>query len=517
MKCQFKKEKMRQQKPLLKFAGSYRDVFRSQVTESSETSIGLDNYVASVLNAFKRLEAMEDREKCSGEMLSILQGLVKDCCSIKLGMAKIINRLDDSSNLRVIVKVARYQEVTNFLVRAARRFSPFRHVQVLPVTLIPSPLGQADMDMFTSDIIQEWQMLPPRDSPLRRISSASLSTVTDFLHNTQRDSFPVHAEIQLLVYHELHPSSLPPRMICASKLACFLCHLFFHVHGKYLVPGTHGRLYEKWALPKAIEQLQQPSLEYMRVTLDGVVRDIENRLVQLLETHQKPRHMPYESLPGSSLVLAPTSVVSPSVTTDGLLPGQNRRNELTTADDQQAQSTAASVVSSSHSKDAGDSLSERTLAAYPQEDQSSRKQGSASASEPWHPGAESTAVEAQLAKTKLTELSPYFEWTTKNMSLLFAHPTPFARDGKSLSTTGSYESPESLDLTISSPSLVSQTIVAGEQVVDLASIKVGEEKTVCLAKEAWNGRVLVQYKGEALLFSLSPSKERLKEKPPKHC
>jgi hypothetical protein len=43
----------------------------------------------------------------------------------------------------------------------------------------------------------------------------------------------VHAEIQLLFFHEVHPSRRRPRFICSSKSACYLCNLFFSLHGGF--------------------------------------------------------------------------------------------------------------------------------------------------------------------------------------------------------------------------------------------------------------------------------------------
>jgi hypothetical protein len=65
----------------------------------------------------------------------------------------------------------------------------------------------------------------------------------------QETSEKVHAEIQLLFYYELYPNIPRPRVICSSKSACYLCNLFFLLHGGFNVPRTHGRLYEKWTLP----------------------------------------------------------------------------------------------------------------------------------------------------------------------------------------------------------------------------------------------------------------------------
>ena len=53
----------------------------------------------------------------------------------------------------------------------------------------------------------------------------------------------------LLFLYELNPGRLRPRVICSSKSACYLCSLFFKLHGRFYVLRTHGRLYHKWTLP----------------------------------------------------------------------------------------------------------------------------------------------------------------------------------------------------------------------------------------------------------------------------
>jgi len=63
----------------------------------------------------------------------------------------------------------------------------------------------------------------------------------------------IHAEVQLLIFYELNPRIRRPRVICASKSACYLCHLFIKTHGKFQVPRTHGRFYDRWMLPAWID------------------------------------------------------------------------------------------------------------------------------------------------------------------------------------------------------------------------------------------------------------------------
>ncbi|KAK8039835.1 hypothetical protein PG993_008246 [Apiospora rasikravindrae] len=59
----------------------------------------------------------------------------------------------------------------------------------------------------------------------------------------------VHAEIQLLFHCEQENFKFPPRVVCSSKDACFLCNTFILMHGKMHTPRSHGKLYPGWRLP----------------------------------------------------------------------------------------------------------------------------------------------------------------------------------------------------------------------------------------------------------------------------
>jgi len=99
---------------------------------------------------------------------------------------------------------------------------------------------------------------------------------------------PVHTEIQLLFHYERSPSDLPPGIICSSKQAYFLCNLFFKVHGRLIIPSTHGRLYEKWALPEAAKSIRNASEESLRITLGRFVSEIDDVLTGEIQSTRKP-------------------------------------------------------------------------------------------------------------------------------------------------------------------------------------------------------------------------------------
>jgi hypothetical protein len=110
----------------------------------------------------------------------------------------------------------------------------------------------------------------------------------------QESPWKVHAEIQLLFFYELHPRYQRPRFICSSKSACYLCNLFFFLHGGFRVPRTHGRLYDKWTLPDWLDVPVERHGELSRIatrlkaTLDNKVRRASKS--------KKQYHFPNESV-----------------------------------------------------------------------------------------------------------------------------------------------------------------------------------------------------------------------------
>lgn len=89
----------------------------------------------------------------------------------------------------------------------------------------------------------------------------------------------IHAEIKLLFFYEANPELNRPRVICSNKSACYLCNLFFEIHGGFIMPRTHGRLYGRWLLPdwldmpKGRQQFFRTCLMRMKKTLDGKIRE----------------------------------------------------------------------------------------------------------------------------------------------------------------------------------------------------------------------------------------------------
>ncbi|KFY67995.1 hypothetical protein V497_00097 [Pseudogymnoascus sp. VKM F-4516 (FW-969)] len=114
-----------------------------------------------------------------------------------------------------------------------------------------------------------------------------------------RPCIKLHAEIKLLFFYETHPETTRPRVIAANKSSCYLCDLFFSLHGQFQVPSTYGRLNERWILPDWIDGIPEQRV----VVLRSIVQSISSILdKQVIAASKGPPHLPspLQSLIGRS-------------------------------------------------------------------------------------------------------------------------------------------------------------------------------------------------------------------------
>lgn len=177
-------------------------------------------------------------------------------------LSTIPNRMIDPTSrknlLNIINKVSRYREAAKFLYRTAKKIPLVRRMKIVLVGLPQSVFQKIPANQCT----------PTLPSTVSRISAlhgqqGNISQVCQLLNVSEveaNDRFAqqtrktlkdakIHAEIQLLFYCELEASKLPPRVVCSTKDACFLCNAFIRMFGKIHTPRCHGRLYPGWRLP----------------------------------------------------------------------------------------------------------------------------------------------------------------------------------------------------------------------------------------------------------------------------
>jgi OTT_1508-like deaminase len=201
--------------------------------------------------------------------------------SLLAQILKIINRLHHSTCLRDIYlstvrKLAHYVSVSRFLLEQARlkRVLSTMTVQIVrfePIASedsVPSPEDLRSLFTIRDSTTSIPQILDRLVPPVRWNQTNNKDTIVrGRIGELMRNKWPVHAEIQLLFYYELNSSAVSPRVIYSTKKPCFLCSLFFSLHGKFHIPPTHGRLYEKWALPAEIANLTGSEAESLGLKL----------------------------------------------------------------------------------------------------------------------------------------------------------------------------------------------------------------------------------------------------------
>ena len=123
----------------------------------------------------------------------------------------------------------------------------------------------------------------------------------------------VHAEVQLVTHHRLHPSELPPRVIGVSKTACYLCDLFLSMHKQYYFSGSHGTIFEGWTVPDLLEYSSRDRAE-LRQTMVMVNRKLVTAIAATWRAKSKlkstPKQNAYQSFIWSNPYQASTPPIS---------------------------------------------------------------------------------------------------------------------------------------------------------------------------------------------------------------
>lgn len=136
----------------------------------------------------------------------------------------------------------------------------------------------------------------------------------------------VHAEIQLLIFYELNRNiaTTEPRVLGASKSACYLCNMFILKHAHFFITKTHGRLYDQWNVPDLAELGLLQRNEFRQV-LKSMNKDIRTNAIK------KRRHQRHAFPLGSYVNLPndlPQSAVHSSAATLDVVELQSRIEHL---------------------------------------------------------------------------------------------------------------------------------------------------------------------------------------------
>ena len=89
-------------------------------------------------------------------------------------------------------------------------------------------------------------------------------------------NYRLHAEIQLVVFYEQHPSlTLASRYIGCDKLCCYLCFKFLSAHGQFVPNGSHQSLYSLWTFPVALRVENAARASALRSAICSLCHDLE--------------------------------------------------------------------------------------------------------------------------------------------------------------------------------------------------------------------------------------------------
>ncbi|CBY00631.1 hypothetical protein LEMA_P017610.1 [Plenodomus lingam JN3] len=233
--------------------GGHRDVCEGFVTRSKEVVKLADQWLRHQTNS--QLKQLIDGVYRLNEMgnLQPLLDLVPNRFMCPSSRQSLVN---------IVSKVSRYREAARYLYRTAKKYKPVQSMRIIPVNLAqdafkrttygtaknPSPCLNTTIKRITGDGRK------PELKHLCHLLNITDQQLNEQFANQARKTLKeakIHAEVQLIYYCDANTSLRPPRVICSSKDACFLCNVFISTHGNMYTPRQHGRLYPGWRLPNS--------------------------------------------------------------------------------------------------------------------------------------------------------------------------------------------------------------------------------------------------------------------------
>jgi hypothetical protein len=170
-------------------------------------------------------------------------------------------------------KLGQYYKASLELVMAARRRKcrMFQKIRVERFqTSVLDNIKQRSKSGSALPLIKHLLNLPATSKLLGRFHDSESFADAAILRrlNNSRSGIKVHAEIKLLFFYETHPEITRPRVICASKSACYLCDLFIRLHGEFQTLGTFGKFNERWILPDWLETVPSNRFQPLGNTIE---------------------------------------------------------------------------------------------------------------------------------------------------------------------------------------------------------------------------------------------------------
>ena len=292
--------------------------------------------VSRLSDAFEKIETAHDDQTSSSLFIDSMEDLLVQAYEFDTEKLRIV--LQTSSSIdptlktflpQAVSKLGRYYCITCDLVNAARssQYTLFRRISIeaLEEHVLDTAFA-ADGSIDFDEVLRRLNDLSPQRPHWQHLSGSLPLARTKFQSRISNHLTPwkVHAEIQLLFYYEHNPDIPHPRIICSSKSACYLCDLFIKLHGKFHIPRTHGRLYDRWILPEPPND-QSPTSEPTFLLIERFNLALEAKILQTLNSIRPPRRHPNESVLHLREPWSSTSTISQTE------PGQTTANTLDSA------------------------------------------------------------------------------------------------------------------------------------------------------------------------------------------
>lgn len=267
-------------------------VNREQTLEDAEHLISL----------FTSLERLSSKDASGARGRYLLLEIIRTCHRLRRSSGLFEQKTSSLSTwVRALERLTRYPAICQRLIDYARKLPVFNDIRFEMVKHAATPRPTTELDGNTWEAIRRLQGTPRGRYISARAEKEHGGNVQNMILSTVRSmKHPVHAEMQLLFhYTQLAGKFFVPRILCSNKKACYLCNLFCRVYGHFLVPSSHGRLYEKWSLPTPRPGAGIVNEDYLRAIL-RFSEELNERLRQQVMLQHRPLPEPFESLIFSS-------------------------------------------------------------------------------------------------------------------------------------------------------------------------------------------------------------------------
>ena len=185
-------------------------------------------------------------------------------------------------------KLTLYVESAKGLLRAAKKYQYFRKINIKQCQPPDASRIQNYGPRQSGGVWNRYKKSTLDRKDALAIRKYELRTGSRKIEKEVRQSISrkkcLHAEIQLIMYYEQDGNqSKWPRVICATKNACFLCNLFIEYHDSFYSPGSQPAIYETWAIPNvAVSQIAKVRQNHIRQILDQVNVTVERYILRNL-------------------------------------------------------------------------------------------------------------------------------------------------------------------------------------------------------------------------------------------